>query len=117
MAHELNQPLTGIRNFAANATFMVENQAGEPGELKRHAEAHRRPGGPGRAHHPAHAPALGARADRAAGAGRTLNTRGGRGRGLPRPADEPDRRGGGAAAGARTCPWSWETACAWSRCS
>jgi histidine kinase len=34
VAHELNQPLTGIRNFAANATFMLENQAGEPGELK-----------------------------------------------------------------------------------
>ncbi len=34
VAHELNQPLTGIRNYAANATFMLEHQAGEPGELK-----------------------------------------------------------------------------------
>jgi len=28
IAHELNQPLTGIRNFARNATFMIEQKAG-----------------------------------------------------------------------------------------
>jgi PAS domain S-box-containing protein len=33
VAHELNQPLTGIRTFAKNAMYMVENEAGEPGEL------------------------------------------------------------------------------------
>ena len=28
IAHELNQPLTGIRNFAKNAMYMIENDAG-----------------------------------------------------------------------------------------
>jgi len=34
VAHELNQPLTGIRNFARNATFMLENGAGGPEDVK-----------------------------------------------------------------------------------
>ena len=34
VAHELNQPLTSIRTFAKNAAYMLENQAGEPGEVK-----------------------------------------------------------------------------------
>jgi C4-dicarboxylate-specific signal transduction histidine kinase len=42
VAHELNQPLTGIRNFASNALYMLENEIGEPIEvtdnLKRIAE-------------------------------------------------------------------------------
>lgn len=34
VAHELNQPLTSIRTFAKNAVYMLENQAGEPGEVE-----------------------------------------------------------------------------------
>ena len=34
VAHELNQPLTGIRNFARNAVYMIEEGAGSPGEVK-----------------------------------------------------------------------------------
>ncbi|MBM4036234.1 MAG: PAS domain S-box protein [Planctomycetes bacterium] len=34
VAHDLNQPLTGIRNFARNALFMVEQGAGTPEEVK-----------------------------------------------------------------------------------
>jgi len=34
VAHELNQPLTGIRNFARNAYFMLEENAGSPDEVK-----------------------------------------------------------------------------------
>ena len=34
VAHELNQPLTGIRNFARNAHFMLEEDAGSPEEVK-----------------------------------------------------------------------------------
>jgi C4-dicarboxylate-specific signal transduction histidine kinase len=33
VAHELNQPLTGIRNFAANALYMLENEVGDPVEV------------------------------------------------------------------------------------
>ncbi len=33
VAHELNQPLTGIRNFARNTIFMVEQGAGKPSEV------------------------------------------------------------------------------------
>ena len=33
MAHELNQPLTGIRNFARNALFMMEENAGGPRDV------------------------------------------------------------------------------------
>ncbi|MFH1707894.1 MAG: ATP-binding protein [Planctomycetota bacterium] len=33
VAHELNQPLTGIRNFARNAYFMIEQGAGSPAEV------------------------------------------------------------------------------------
>jgi C4-dicarboxylate-specific signal transduction histidine kinase len=34
VAHELNQPLTGIRNFANNALYMLEEGAGSPDDLK-----------------------------------------------------------------------------------
>jgi PAS domain S-box-containing protein len=34
VAHELNQPLTGIRNFARNATYMLENNAGDTDEVR-----------------------------------------------------------------------------------
>jgi PAS domain S-box-containing protein len=34
VAHELNQPLTGIRNFAKNAIYMIEEDAGDSGEIK-----------------------------------------------------------------------------------
>ena len=34
VAHELNQPLTGIRNFARNAIYMIEEGAGSPDEVK-----------------------------------------------------------------------------------
>jgi len=34
MAHEINQPLTGIRNFAANASYMIEEHAGSPEEIR-----------------------------------------------------------------------------------
>jgi PAS domain S-box-containing protein len=34
VAHELNQPLTGIRNYARNATYMLENDAGDAQEVK-----------------------------------------------------------------------------------
>jgi len=34
VAHELNQPLTGIRNFARNALFMLENHTGNIEEVK-----------------------------------------------------------------------------------
>ncbi len=34
VAHELNQPLTGIRNFARNATYMLENDAGSTEDVK-----------------------------------------------------------------------------------
>jgi len=34
VAHELNQPLTGIRNFARNAVYMIEEGAGSPDEVK-----------------------------------------------------------------------------------
>jgi len=34
VAHDLNQPLTGIRNFAKNALFMLEEDGGHPGEVK-----------------------------------------------------------------------------------
>ncbi|MEW6355922.1 MAG: ATP-binding protein [Planctomycetota bacterium] len=34
VAHELNQPLTGIRNFARNAFYMIEKNVGEPDEIK-----------------------------------------------------------------------------------
>ena len=33
ISHELNQPLTGIRNYARNAYYMMENDAGEPGQV------------------------------------------------------------------------------------
>lgn len=33
VAHELNQPLTGIRTFAKNAVYMIENDAGDAGEV------------------------------------------------------------------------------------
>ena len=38
MAHELNQPLTGIRNFARNAQFMIEEDAGSPDDVKLNLE-------------------------------------------------------------------------------
>ena len=34
VAHELNQPLTGIRNFARNAFYMLEKGVGTPEEIK-----------------------------------------------------------------------------------
>ncbi len=34
VAHELNQPLTGIRNFARNATYMLENNAGSTEDVR-----------------------------------------------------------------------------------
>jgi histidine kinase len=34
VAHELNQPLTSIKNFARNATFMLEEGEGNPEEVK-----------------------------------------------------------------------------------
>lgn len=34
IAHELNQPLTGIKNFAQNTTFMIEENAGSEDEIK-----------------------------------------------------------------------------------
>ena len=34
VAHELNQPLTGIRNFARNAFYMIENQVGTEEEIQ-----------------------------------------------------------------------------------
>ena len=34
IAHELNQPLTGIRNFAKNATYMIEMNAGGQEDVK-----------------------------------------------------------------------------------
>jgi PAS domain S-box-containing protein len=34
VAHELNQPLTGIRNFAKNTLYMMDNRAGSPEEIK-----------------------------------------------------------------------------------
>ncbi len=34
VAHELNQPLTGIKNFAKNATYMLEEGEGNLGEVK-----------------------------------------------------------------------------------
>jgi histidine kinase len=34
IAHELNQPLTGIRNFARNAFYMLEKQIGSSDEVK-----------------------------------------------------------------------------------
>jgi PAS domain S-box-containing protein len=34
VAHELNQPLTGIRNFARNASYMLENAAGTTEDVK-----------------------------------------------------------------------------------
>lgn len=34
IAHELNQPLTGIRNFARNAFYMIDRDAGSPTEVK-----------------------------------------------------------------------------------
>jgi len=33
VAHELNQPLTGIRNYADSASYMLENDAGDVGEV------------------------------------------------------------------------------------
>ncbi|MBN2496345.1 MAG: PAS domain S-box protein [Deltaproteobacteria bacterium] len=33
VAHELNQPLTGIRNFARNAIYMLENELGDEEEM------------------------------------------------------------------------------------
>jgi len=33
VAHELNQPLTGIKNFAKNAVFMLENDVGDPDDV------------------------------------------------------------------------------------
>lgn len=39
VAHELNQPLTGIKNFSKNALFMMENQAGSAEDVK--ANLHR----------------------------------------------------------------------------
>lgn len=33
VAHDLNQPLTGIRNFARNALYMLERGAGSPAEV------------------------------------------------------------------------------------
>ena len=34
VAHELNQPLTGIRNFAKNTKYMIENDAGSEDDIK-----------------------------------------------------------------------------------
>jgi PAS domain S-box-containing protein len=34
VAHELNQPLTGIRNFARNAAYMIENDAGSTADVR-----------------------------------------------------------------------------------
>jgi len=34
VAHDLNQPLTGIRNFASNALYMLEEGAGSPDDVK-----------------------------------------------------------------------------------
>jgi histidine kinase len=34
VAHELNQPLTGIRTYADNAAFMIDENAGGPGEIR-----------------------------------------------------------------------------------
>jgi len=34
ISHELNQPLTGIRNFSKNALYMLENNIGNPEEIK-----------------------------------------------------------------------------------
>ncbi len=34
ISHELNQPLTGIRNFARNAFYMIEKSAGSPEDVK-----------------------------------------------------------------------------------
>jgi PAS domain S-box-containing protein len=34
ISHELNQPLTGIRNFAKNACYMLEKNIGSPDEVK-----------------------------------------------------------------------------------
>ncbi|HUT13379.1 MAG TPA: ATP-binding protein [Thermoguttaceae bacterium] len=34
VAHDLNQPLTGIRNFANNAIYMLEEGVGSPDELR-----------------------------------------------------------------------------------
>lgn len=34
IAHELNQPLTGIRNFAANALYMIDEDAGSLDDVK-----------------------------------------------------------------------------------
>ena len=34
IAHELNQPLTGIRNFARNAYYMIDQNIGSPDEVK-----------------------------------------------------------------------------------
>ena len=34
IAHELKQPLTGIRNFARNAYYMIEKDVGGPDEIK-----------------------------------------------------------------------------------
>jgi PAS domain S-box-containing protein len=34
IAHELNQPLTGIRNFARNAYYMIDQSVGTPDEVK-----------------------------------------------------------------------------------
>jgi len=33
VAHELNQPLTGIKNFAKNAVYMMENNVGRPEDV------------------------------------------------------------------------------------
>ena len=33
VAHEINQPLTGIRNYARNVTYMLENDVGKPQEM------------------------------------------------------------------------------------
>jgi PAS domain S-box-containing protein len=34
ISHELNQPLTGIRNYARNSFYMLDKQAGGPEEIK-----------------------------------------------------------------------------------
>lgn len=34
VAHELNQPLTGIKNYASNAAYMVEQHAGDLSDVK-----------------------------------------------------------------------------------
>lgn len=38
LAHEVNQPLTGIRNYAKNAIFMIESGAGGQGEVRANLE-------------------------------------------------------------------------------